>query len=340
MNQRLDMLRRELELKELDAILISQAENRRYLSGFTGSTGHLLISPSRAILATDFRYTEQAENEAHNFEVVRIEGELSQWFPTVASLFEAKRWGFEAQDLIYSLYQQLLMALDKSAELKPTEGLVEGLRAVKEKEELKCIERAAAITDAAYEHILATIHPGMTERALAWELEKYIRERGSEGVAFDLIVASGPNAALPHAQPTERAVQAGEPIIFDVGSKAQGYHSDMTRTLCLGTPDATFAKVYDIVLKAQAKAIDSVISNITGEQAHNLALAVIQEAGYGDAFGHGLGHGVGLAIHELPRLGKNSSHLLSEGMVFTIEPGIYISGWGGVRIEDMVVLQQ
>ena len=171
------------------------------------------------------------------------------------------------------------------------------------------------------------------------DMEKFLREKGSEAVSFDIIVASGPNGALPHARPTERRISPGEPTVVDLGSRVGGYCSDLTRTLCLGPRSGTFAEVYNLVLRAQLSALDNLEVGMLAEKADNLARKVIQEGGYGDAFGHGLGHGVGLAVHEQPRLGPNSTAVLEEGMVFTVEPGIYLAGWGGVRIEDVVMMK-
>jgi Xaa-Pro aminopeptidase len=180
----------------------------------------------------------------------------------------------------------------------------------------------------------------MTELEAGWEIERFMREHGSQPVPFEVIVQSGPNSALPHARPSERKIGQGEPIVIDIGAKVGGYASDLTRTLCLGTPDDRFKRVYDIVLGAQLAAEALVKEGMSGEVADSMARTIIQEAGHGDAFGHSLGHGVGLAVHENPRLGPNSTDVLANGMVFSIEPGIYIPGWGGVRIEDLVTLDK
>ena len=343
MTDRLGKLRSQLVPKGLDAIIISQGENRRYLSGFTGSAGFLLISQQRAILATDFRYVEQAQSQAPDFEVVQIQGEIAKWFPRLASEMDAQKLGFEGKDISFSTYKELTKAtgeVEKEISLVPTDGLVESLRAVKDKEELKLIEKAAALTDAALEEILPQVKPGISEKELAWEIEIFLRRNGSEPVPFELIVASGPNSALPHARPTDRVIRQGEPVVMDIGAKVEGYTSDITRTICLGEGDSNFHRIYDIVLGAQLTAMTTLQIGMTGEQVDRLGRTVIEQAGYKDAFGHGLGHGVGLATHEEPRLGSNSASILAEGMVFTIEPGIYISGWGGVRIEDMVVMEE
>jgi Xaa-Pro aminopeptidase len=340
---RLAKLRRRLAERELPAILISQADNRRYLSGFVGSAGHLLISQQRAILATDFRYTEQARKQAPDFEVIEIKGEMERWLPELLGELKPGKLGFEAGDITFAAHQKLKEAtgkIDPPPEMVPTQGLVESLRAVKEPEELELLSRAAQLADAALEHLLTLIHPGTTETEAAWELERFMRERGSERVPFEPIVASGPNAALPHARPSPRAIPAGEPVVIDIGAQVGGYASDLSRTLCLGNGSQKFTEVYTVVQKAQQAALDGVRPGMTGEEADRLARRIIEEAGHGSAFGHGLGHGLGLGGHEEPRLGPGSPDLLVEGMVFTIEPGIYLPGWGGVRIEDMVVLER
>ncbi len=341
MSHRLEKLRQRMVERELEAILISQGENRRYLSGFTGSAGFLLISEKDAILATDFRYVEQAKGEAPQFEIFRTEGELHNWFTELASSLGLKRIGFEADDLSVSVYQRLVAAAgEKGLELVASGGMVESLRYIKDEAELELISRAVEIADAAFEEVAATIRPGMKEKEVAWEMEKSLRQRGSEGIPFHLIVASGPNSALPHATPTERPILAGEPVAIDIGARFQGYCSDLSRTLYIGNQDNTFARIYDLVLGAQLTAIATIEAGMSGDKADSLARTVIEQGGYGEAFGHSLGHGVGLAPHEEPRLGKGSSTVLSDGMVFTIEPGIYVTGWGGVRIEDLVVMER
>ena len=195
------------------------------------------------------------------------------------------------------------------------------------------------IADAAFEHVEGIISAGMTEKQVAWEIEKRLRESGSEAVTFEIIVASGPNSAMPHARPTERVINLGEPIVIDMGAKCDGYASDLSRTVCIGAPDDTFIKVYHTVLDAQQAAMSIINEGVTGHQADSAARKVIKRAGYEEAFGHALGHGVGLAPHELPRLGPGSTEPLTGGMVFTVEPGIYLPGWGGVRIEDTAVMQ-
>ncbi len=327
----------------MDALLVSQQENCRYLSGFTGSSGCLLISHSHALLATDFRYIEQAKEEAPDYEITQVKGDLSDWLPRLVSDLGWRKLGFEANHVSFATHHKLSEAIEAKQldlELIPTASLVERLRSIKEPEELVLIGKAIELTDAAFEYAKSAIHPNITEMEAAWEIESFLRQGGSEGIPFEIIVASGSNSALPHAKPSGRTIQSGEPVLIDMGARINGYCSDFSRTLCLGKPDKNLLGIYDIVLKAQLAAIGGIESGMNAPQADALARSVIEKSGYGDAFGHSLGHGVGLEVHEYPALSSNSSDLLLDGMVFTIEPGIYMAGWGGVRIEDMVILEK
>lgn len=327
----------------LDALLVSQQENCRYLSGFTGSSGCLLVSHSHTLLATDFRYIEQAKEEAPNYEITQIKGDLGNWLPELISNLGWQKLGFEANHISFASHHKLSEAIETKQlelELIPTTALVEHLRSIKEPEELELIGKATELTDAAFEYAKSTIHPDMTEMEAAWEIESFLRQGGSEGIPFDIIVASGPNSALPHAKPGGRAIQSGEPVLIDMGARVNSYCCDFSRTICLGKPDQYLSRIYEVVLKAQLAAIEGIESGMNAPQADGLARSVIEKSGFGDAFGHSLGHGVGLEVHELPTLSSSSSDLLLDGMVFTIEPGIYMAGWGGVRIEDMVILEK
>ena len=339
---RLQKIRCKLNENEIDAFLVSQPENRYYLSGFDGSAGFLLITQEESILATDFRYTEQAKGQAPDYEILQIKGEIAEWLPGLVTDLKLKSLGFEAGNLTFALYQKISEALNKTQphfKLMSLNGLVESLRAIKEAGEIELIKKAVKIADAALGYIEEIIHAGMIEKDLAWEVEKFLRENGSDGMPFDIIVASGPNAALPHAKPSAHAINAGEPVIVDLGARVGAYTSDMTRTFCVGRRDKTFDKIYKIVLDAQQEAMDKMKFEMTGGEVDSLARKVIEQAGYGEAFGHGLGHGVGLATHEQPRLGPGSTDKIVNGIVFTVEPGIYLSGWGGVRIEDVALME-
>ena len=252
--------------------------------------------------------------------------------------------GFGREEVSVALHRRLTQALKKhapsaTARLVATAGIVEALRIRKDREELALLQKAIDITDAAFDRVAPAIVAGDTEASVAWRLEMVMRELGADGPSFDIIVGAGPNGALPHHRAGDRAIREGEPIVIDMGARYKGYCSDLTRTIVLGTPDDTFRRVYDVVLGAQLTAMATVRAGMTGAQADGLARTVIQEAGYGDHFGHSLGHGVGLAVHEQPRVGPTATETLEEGMVFTIEPGVYLSGWGGVRIEDIVILE-
>lgn len=341
---RLEKLRARLAEKELDGIIISQAENRYYLSNFLGTAGYLIITPTEAVLATDFRYTEQAKEQAAGYRIVQIGGGLD-WFPQLTGEMGVKRLGFEAGHVTVSLHNRLagtITGAQSPLQLVAASGIVETIRAVKEPDEIELIAGAAQIADSAMDYVRGIIRAGLTEQGLAWAIEKFMREQGSQSLPFEVIVASGPNAALPHHRPSDRSIGSGEPVVIDIGAKVGRYCSDLTRTLRVGPAvhgDDLFNRVYDTVLRAQQTAIRMIFEGMNGAEADGLARRVIDDAGYSHAFGHSLGHGVGLAEHEDPRLGPNSTDSLVSGMVFTVEPGIYLPGWGGVRIEDLAVME-
>jgi Xaa-Pro aminopeptidase len=342
LESRLEKVRQKLAEKELDGFLVSQAENINYLSGFNSAEAFLLITPDKEVLATDFRYIEQAKRQAPLYEIFQIAGMAAGWFPRLVGDSGLKKLAFEAAQMTFSFHQKLLEALANARldiNLVPAEKIVEEMRMVKEPAEIELIIKAVAVSDGAMVHVNNKVRSGMTEREIAWEIEKFMRENGSQPLPFEAIVAAGPNAALPHAQPSEYVIHSGEPVVMDIGAKVAGYASDLTRTPCLGKDDGTYARIYSIVLQAQLTAIDLIREGMSGEEADGIARNIIKEAGYGDNFGHSLGHGIGLAIHEAPRLGPNSQDRLANGMVFSIEPGIYLPGWGGVRIEDTVVME-
>jgi Xaa-Pro aminopeptidase len=336
---RLAKLRQTLTENDLDAIVISQPENRRYLSGFAGSRGALFISPERAILAVPFVYLEQARKQAPAFELVRFQREFAEVWPDLVAEISARRVAFESAHLTVA-EQGKLTAGAEDAELVPTEGIVEGFRAIKDRDELDIIRKAVALADAAFIHIVEFIEPGMTEKEVAWELEVYMRTHGAEKVAFNIIVGAGPNGAMPHHEVSERVIGIGEPIVMDLGARVAGYHSDLTRTICLGQPDGRFTEIYGLVLRGQLAAEAAIRAGIVAGEADSAARRVIAAAGYGEQYGHGLGHGVGLAVHEEPSIWQGAEEVLKPGMVFTVEPGVYLPDWGGVRIEDMVLVRE
>lgn len=339
---RLEKIRQLMVIDNLDGFLITRPDNRRYLSGFTGSAGVLIITPEEQIIATDSRYYEQVRQECPAWELVEV------GYDFVGNMLEllrglglgARRVGFEADDISVSTLHDWERALLGRLVLVHTNGFVEALRMQKDAGELISLKKAVALADEAIDHLYNWIRPGMTELQVAWELESYMRTHGASAVSFDLIVASGPNSAKPHARPTERPIQKGEPITVDVGCIVEDYCSDVTRTFCLGEPaDDKFMAIWSIVLEAQQSAIQGARAGLSGQTIDKLARDIIEQSGYGKNFEHSLGHGVGLAIHENPRLGHRYTDEILTGSVVTVEPGIYIPDWGGVRIEDMVVVR-
>lgn len=348
-NARLTCLRDKLVQHKLDALFVSSPEtsspiNRRYLSGFTGTSAYLLITPDDAVIATDFRYWEQAEQQATDFRVDRAVGGMEKWLPGLLDGLGGKRLAFESSHVSYQGYRSIRKIVQELPEAKrpklvATTNLIEGLRLIKDAEELGALQAAIDLGDAAFQHVAERIEPGWTEKQVAWEIEKYVREHDGESLSFDTLVGSGHRGSMPHCFPTDRILQQGEGVVIDMGVSLNGYMSDLTRTIYLGKPDDEFCRIYDTVLAAQQTAHELVETGMTGEQAHMLAHQVIEEAGHGDDFGHGLGHGIGMQVHEAPRVAKTSKDILQDGMVFTIEPGIYLPEWGGVRIEDVVVME-
>ena len=342
MKERVEGFVAQLQEKELDGVLISAPENRRYLSGFSGSAGYLFITKANAILVTDSRYTEQATNQSPYFDVRQVKGGWG-WLIDEMKSFGVKKVGFESQDMTVGTYNSLIDAIKGDSALGdvsmvPAAGLAENQRIIKDKEELQMLQLAIDAADKAMDQVCPNITPGMTEREVAWKMEMAMRDFGADAISFDTIVAAGPNGAMAHHQPSDYVIKQSDPIVIDMGAKVGGYCSDLSRSIAVGEPDETFNKIYDTVLGAQLTAINTVKIGMTGEETDNLSRDVIVQAGYGDNFGHSLGHGVGLVIHESPRVGPRSPDVLELNTVFTVEPGIYLSGWGGIRIEDIVIL--
>jgi Xaa-Pro aminopeptidase len=334
---RLQALRQRLEADGIDALVVTKRENVRYLSGFTGTSGALRVASDEAVLITDTRYAEQAGSEAPAFAL-----EVSSGAPALLAAMRTgkRRVGFEADALWYELWHRMREAVEgkRGGVLIPCHGLVEIQRARKDAAEVARIERAAAIAAAALEAVRPMAVPGAAETDLALEIEFHMRRAGAESVAFDLIVASGPRAALPHGRASGRRLQAGEFVVFDIGARFEGYHSDMTRTLFTGRPGPRERALYDTVLAAQDRAIGAIRPGVAGRVVDEAARTVIAEAGHSEHFGHGTGHGVGLEVHESPRIGSASADVLETGMVVTVEPGVYLPGECGLRIEDMALV--
>jgi len=341
---RIDLVRAGLEELRLDALLITTPSNRRWTSGFTGSAGVALVGRDRVRFATDSRYWEQIALQAPEFELVKVSGATTGVAPDILEETGGMTIGFEPGHLTVTAYEQWTTAIDGLLEAErprfvPAPGLIEGLRMLKDADELDALARAVHLGDDGMEHAIAVVEPGMTEKQLAWEIQRYVMEHGADDLSFSTIIAGGDWGASPHAYPRDVPLAEGAGVVIDMGVVVDGYCSDLTRTLFLGEPDDQFKRVYDTVLTAQTMAEERIEAGMTGREAHEIAATVIAEAGYGEYFGHGLGHGVGLDIHEAPRLAPGSDAILEDGQVFTVEPGIYIPGWGGVRIEDQCVME-
>ncbi len=338
--KRLEALRRRMAETALPALLVTGACNRRYLSGFTGSSGILIVTADHAWLLTDFRYLEQARQEAPGWELVPVKGKLNEAIRSVLESAAVDCLGFEKEHLTFSQFERLQ---DLEVTLRPVGTWVESQRMVKDPGEIECIRRAAAISDAAFEHILGFIRPGRSEQEIALELEYYMRRAGARGAAFEFVVASGPRGSLPHGRPSPRSIRSGDMVTMDMGCIVDGYCSDLTRTVVVGRASEEQRAIYRLVLEAQAVGLNAVRAGKKGSAVDAEVRKVIEEAGHGEDFGHGLGHGVGLEVHEEPRLSPGAAGPdepdLQAGMVVTVEPGVYIPGWGGVRIEDLVVVQ-
>jgi Xaa-Pro aminopeptidase len=319
----------------VDALLVTSPPNVRYLTGFTGSNGQALIGADGGTFLTDGRYAEQSRREVPELELVTYFGGLAGPVREACAAAGIERLGFESAHVTYAAWRSLVDACP-GVELVPVEPEVERLRWAKDPEEMDAIDRAQDAADRAFDSVLDLLVVGMTERQVALALEDGMRHAGADGLSFESIVAFGENAAEPHHEPNHRALEEGDVVKLDFGALWSGYHSDMTRTISFGSPPAELRKIHDVVREAQQTGIDAVRAGAVAGDVDRAARTVIEDAGYGENFGHGLGHGVGLEIHEGPRFHPGSEHVLPMGAVVTIEPGIYVPGVGGVRIEDMV----
>ena len=325
------------ELK-IDALLVSAIPNVRYLSGFSGDNGLVLMTPDSQTLFTDPRYTIQASGECSCKVKTVAKGALELAAIEVIRRKRIKRIGFEAGRITYDAYRRLKQALPLAASLKPVGPVIEKLRMIKSAAEIARIRRAVATNSQAFEKTVRSIVAGVAENSIAAELEFQMRRSGAEKAAFETIVAAGPRSALPHAQPTQRKVAVNELLLIDMGACQDGYMSDMTRMLFVGKPGREVLRIYGTVRKAQAAALDAVRAGVTAGQVDRTARKVLESEGLGKEFVHSTGHGLGLEIHEPPRLGRGDPTRLEAGMVITIEPGAYIRDFGGVRIEDTVLV--
>ncbi|MDZ7641303.1 MAG: aminopeptidase P family protein [Desulfurivibrio sp.] len=346
---RIHRLQQRLRRRRLDALLVTQPENRRYLSGFSAadhgineSAGVLLIpATGSAWLLTDGRYRLQAEQEAPDFEILVYPRGLFALLRRLLRRLQPRRLAFESHYLLHSVYLELQrLAVKQAVELEPLVGLVEELRQCKSEAELARLAAAVALNEEVFVEVYRQLRPGMSERQVAGRIEETMRRQGAEGPSFPTIVAGGPNSAKPHAVPTDRPLAAGEPIIIDMGLKLDGYCADMSRTVVLGQPDSKTLELLRLVRRAQLAGLEALRPGVAGRHVDQMARRVIEAAGYGDYFGHGLGHGVGLNVHEGPALSYRNRKLLRPAMVLTVEPGIYLPKWGGVRLENMAVVTE
>jgi Xaa-Pro aminopeptidase len=338
MSDRGDRLSQLLDDEGLDLMLVTDLVNVRYLTGFTGSNGLALVGPQTRTFVTDFRYVDQAADEVDaSYERRRAAQELLD--TAVEELPDgALRLGFEDAALSVREHAELRARLPDAVELLPAGSLVERLRAVKDSTEIEAVRAAAAVADEAFNHVIAEGLVGRTEQEVALALEWEMRKRGASGPSFDSIVAAGAHGALPHAQPRDAIIGAGEMVVIDWGAVVGGYHSDCTRTVSAGAPNGDARAVYDLVLEAQLAGLGAVRAGADVRAVDSTARDVIDAGGYGGQFGHGLGHGVGLDIHEEPRLSQRAEGELVAGNVVTVEPGVYLAGEFGIRIEDLTVV--
>lgn len=334
---RADRLRDRLGDLGVDALVLSAPADVRHVTGFSGE-GWVVLAP-HTVLVTDGRYTLRAQREAPEVEIEVRTGPITEPIARRLSEHGAKRVGFQADHLTVSQRDLLQQGLT-GVELVPLKTVLREARMIKDREELKRLGRAIAATDEAFVRVAQLARPGLTEKELALEVERQLLLAGGDKLSFDTIVASGPNAADPHAEPTGRKLRARDIVKLDFGAQVAGYHADLTRTIFLGEPTRKQRKIYQIVLEAQRAAIDAVHPGMAAKDLDKVARDVIAEAGYGDRFGHGLGHGVGLEVHEGPGVSQTSEDTLAVGMTITIEPGIYLPRWGGVRIEDIVLITE
>ena len=330
-------LRAQFDQLGVDGILITNGVNRRYLTGFTGSAGTVVITKSEACLFVDFRYVDQAHSQVKNYSVIQLERESI--FTGVAQMAErlgVSRLGFEQGNVTYHLHAQYKEAIH--AEMIPLSGVIENLRTIKTAEEIQKIRTAAEISDSAFAHILTYIRQGVTEIDVANELEFHMRKQGATSSAFDIIIASGHRSALPHGVASTKVIETGDLVTLDFGAYYEGYRSDMTRTIAVGEPKKELKNIYTIVLDSLATALAGITAGITGREADAFSRDYITEKGYGKHYGHGSGHGLGLDLHEEIFMSPKCDKLVEIGMVLTVEPGIYIPGLGGVRIEDDILV--
>lgn len=333
---RIENLRKEMAKNNIDGVLLVGDFNRNYMSGFTGDESFSVITLDKAIFITDPRFTEQANQQVRDYEIREYKGIFSDFLKNLVEELNIKKLGFEEDVISFGTYSEYKNKIN--AELIPLNGMIEGLRIIKDEKEIQNIKGAAAIADKAFSHMLKFIKSGMTEREIGLELEFFMKKQGATDLSFPSIVASGVRSCLPHGQATDKVVQNGEFLTLDFGCIFNEYCSDMTRTIVVGEPSDKMREIYDVVLNANKNALLEIREGVTGFEVDKVARDYIEEKGYGKYFGHGLGHGVGRYIHEEPRLSPLGKKVLKAGMIVTDEPGIYIPDFGGVRIEDLILV--
>lgn len=335
--RRISRLRQLMHQEGMDALLVTRREDVRYLTGFTGSAGSLLVASTRQLLITDFRYKLQARQEAKGAAILIQKNDFFSALQEVVSRLKVKTLGF---DETATTLAELKKLKKLELRLKGREDLVGPLRRTKDDQEIRSIRLAIGRAEQAFRELKKFIKPGITEQELGLKLECLMRSKGSRKTAFDTIVASGRNGAMPHASVTNRRIRKGELVTLDFGAEANGYYSDITRTICVGRPTAKQREIHALVLEAQTAAIRSVRPGVHCKSIDDAARTIIQKAGHGKHFGHGTGHGIGLMVHEGPSVSRLSKDRLEKDMVFSVEPGVYVPGWGGVRIEDLVLVTE
>lgn len=346
---RIDKVRNLFEQRGLDGLIIESPSNRKWISGFTGTSGVAVITKDAKYFVTDSRYWEQVKVECPDFELVEAVGAVSSLSVEFLMSFTNAQLGFESDHVTVDQINSWRSSLEQSGDaafpkLRSVSGLIEELRMVKDDEEVRALSRAVELGDQAFKKATEDIRSGLTEKDIAWSIQEYAITHGASDLSFPSIVASGEHAALPHWRASDSELMSGSGVVIDMGVVLDGYCSDLTRTIWFEgessqQPSDEFLRIYDVVRMAQETAIERIEPGMLGSEAHEIAQTVISQAGYGDFFGHGLGHGVGLDVHEGPRLSPSGNVRLVEGNVVTVEPGIYIPGWGGVRIEDQCVIE-
>lgn len=337
MNNKVEKFRKSIIEKDLDSAIVFKPENRRYLSGFTGSSGYVVITEEKSFFITDFRYVQQSNNQCKGFEVIEHTNDRTVY--DILNELGLKKLGFEDGFVTVSQYNDFNEKLNE-IELVPLKDTLANIRVIKDEDEINEIRKAAEITDKTFEYICGILKPGITEWEVSLEIESFMKKNGASGTSFESIVASGVRSSLPHGVASDKVIEVGDFVTLDFGCIYNGYCSDMTRTVVIGKASDKQKEIYNTVLEAQEAALKAIKAGVTGFEADKVARDIIKDKGYGEYFGHGLGHGVGLEVHESPRLSPLGKDTLRANMVVTDEPGIYLPDFGGVRIEDLIVVKE